>query len=284
VFYSYQYSEGEQFYEAIYMELAKHHQTILAYEMNGEPLIVPHGSPLRLRIETQLGFKMVKWIKSVEFVSDYKNIGKGQGGQSANQRQNLYRSLGDFNIMNKVFNTSNSDTMHEKIKQDPQYLVRYHQKLDETRKLWTVDPIKVIANKINNLPIPDHIIAKMVIGDFGCGRARLAELLNNKVYNFDHHNILGENVIACDMRRTLLKRETLDVVVFSLSLMGQNWTEYIAEAKRCLRKRGMLMIAETTKSLTARLSGLKDEITKNEFEIRSEKQEGDFTFIEAMKL
>jgi hypothetical protein len=46
---------------------------------------------------------------------------------------------------------------------------------------------------------------------------------------------------------------------------------------------GMLMIAETTKSLTARLSGLKDEITKNEFEIRSEKQEGDFTFIEAMK-
>jgi hypothetical protein len=66
--------------------------------------------------------------------------------------------------------------------------------------------------------------------------------------------------------------------------MGQNWTEYIAEAKRCLRKRGMLMIAETTKSLTARLSSLKDEITKHGFEIRSQKQEGNFTFIEAMKL
>jgi ubiquinone/menaquinone biosynthesis C-methylase UbiE len=65
------------------------------------------------------------------------------------------------------------------------------------------------------------------------------------------------------------------ILVFSLSLMGQNWTEYIAEAKRCLRKRGMLMIAETTKSLTARLSGLKDEITK---------AYADFTFIEAMKL
>jgi ubiquinone/menaquinone biosynthesis C-methylase UbiE len=114
--------------------------------------------------------------------------------------------------------------------------------------------------------------------------AKLAELLNNKVYNFDHHNILGENVIACDMKRTPLEKERLDVAVFSLSLMGQNWTEYIAEAKRCLRKRGMLMIAETTKSLTARLSDLKDEITKHGFEIRSEKQEGDFTFIEAMKL
>ena len=57
------------------MELAKHHQTILAYEMNGEPLGVPHGAPLRLRVETQLGFKMVKWISSIEFVSDYKKIG-----------------------------------------------------------------------------------------------------------------------------------------------------------------------------------------------------------------
>ena len=80
VFYSYQYTEGDQFYETISIELAKHPQTILAYEMNGEPLSVPYGSPLRLRVETQLGFKMVKWIQSIEFVSDYKNIGKGQGG------------------------------------------------------------------------------------------------------------------------------------------------------------------------------------------------------------
>ena len=80
VFYSYQYSEGEQFYETIHIDLAKHRQTILAYEMNGEPLSVPYGSPLRLRVETQLGFKMVKWIKSIEFASDYKNIGRGQGG------------------------------------------------------------------------------------------------------------------------------------------------------------------------------------------------------------
>ena len=37
-------------------------------------------TPLRLRIETHLGFKMVKWLKSIEFVPDYKNIGMGQGG------------------------------------------------------------------------------------------------------------------------------------------------------------------------------------------------------------
>jgi len=80
VFYSYQYTNGEQFYETIPLELAKHPQTILAYEMNGEPLDIPHGAPLRLRVETQLGYKMVKWIKSIESVEDYENIGMGQGG------------------------------------------------------------------------------------------------------------------------------------------------------------------------------------------------------------
>ena len=91
VFYSYQYTDGTQFYEAIYIELAKHHQTILAYEMNGEPLSVPYGAPLRLRVETQLGYKMVKWVKSVEFVSDYKNIGMGQGGH---REDHMYYGIG----------------------------------------------------------------------------------------------------------------------------------------------------------------------------------------------
>jgi methionine sulfoxide reductase catalytic subunit len=91
VFYSYQYTDKEQFYEAIQIELAKHPQTILAYEMNGEPLSVPYGSPLRLRVETQLGFKMVKWIQSIEFVSDYKNIGRGQGGH---REDHMYYDIG----------------------------------------------------------------------------------------------------------------------------------------------------------------------------------------------
>jgi ribosomal RNA-processing protein 8 len=185
--------------------------------------------------------------------------------------------------MNQVFNISNSDTIHEKIQKDPQYLVRYHEKMAEKMKTWIVDPVKVIVNKINRLA-PERVINEMVIGDFGCGKARLAELLNkNKVYNFDHHNILNEKIIACDMKKHHLKNK-LDVAVFSLSLMGQNWIEYITEAKRCLVKNGWLFIAETANQLNARLSTLKDEITKQGFEIRSEKREGDFTFIEAMKL
>lgn len=78
-----EYGHGDpsrEFYEVIDLELAKHHQTILAYEMNGKPLPIEHGAPLRLRVETQLGFKMVKWLRSIEFVEQYKTIGEGLGG------------------------------------------------------------------------------------------------------------------------------------------------------------------------------------------------------------
>lgn len=69
-----------QFYEVIDLRLADHAQTILAYEMNDEPLPIKHGAPLRLRVETQVGFKMTKWVNRIEFVAEYDNIGEGTGG------------------------------------------------------------------------------------------------------------------------------------------------------------------------------------------------------------
>jgi sulfoxide reductase catalytic subunit YedY len=70
----------QPFYEVIDMLLATHLQTILAYELNDEPLPLPHGAPLRLRMETQLGYKMVKYFPCIELVADYQAIGEGQGG------------------------------------------------------------------------------------------------------------------------------------------------------------------------------------------------------------
>ena len=37
----------------------------------------PTTAPLRLRNQTQLGFKQVKWIKGLEFVADFADIGGG---------------------------------------------------------------------------------------------------------------------------------------------------------------------------------------------------------------
>ncbi len=59
---------------------ALHPQTILAHEMNGEPLPVAHGAPLRLRVERQLGYKMAKYVMQIEAVASFAEIGGGKGG------------------------------------------------------------------------------------------------------------------------------------------------------------------------------------------------------------
>jgi methionine sulfoxide reductase catalytic subunit len=68
------------YYEVIDLETARAPQVILAYDMNGAPLPVEHGAPLRLRVEHQLGYKMAKWVHRIELVEDFRGIGLGQGG------------------------------------------------------------------------------------------------------------------------------------------------------------------------------------------------------------
>jgi thiosulfate reductase cytochrome b subunit len=72
--------KGVAYYDSLAIKNALHSQTLLAYEMNFAPLGELYGAPLRLRVENQLGFKMVKWIQSIEFVEDVRSIGKGEGG------------------------------------------------------------------------------------------------------------------------------------------------------------------------------------------------------------
>ena len=50
--------------------------------MNFAPLCTLHGAPLRLRVENQLGFKMVKWIRAIEIVASTQQVGRGEGGDN----------------------------------------------------------------------------------------------------------------------------------------------------------------------------------------------------------
>lgn len=75
-----QTEDGERYYESIDLIDARHPQTILAWEMNGEVLPVPHGAPLRLRVERQLGYKQAKYIRRIEAVESFAHIGGGKGG------------------------------------------------------------------------------------------------------------------------------------------------------------------------------------------------------------
>ena len=69
-----------RYYESIDLIDAFHPQTILAHTMNGQPLAVPHGAPIRLRVERQLGYKQAKYVMSVELVDRLDKISGGKGG------------------------------------------------------------------------------------------------------------------------------------------------------------------------------------------------------------
>jgi len=72
--------QGHRYYESIDMVDAFHPQTLLALAMNGQPLTIGHGAPVRLRVERQLGYKHAKYVMGIEAVASLDAIGLGKGG------------------------------------------------------------------------------------------------------------------------------------------------------------------------------------------------------------
>ena len=68
------------YYESVDLDDAYHEQTILAYELNDQPLPVPNGAPVRLRVERQLGYKHAKYVLRIELVESFAKIAGGRGG------------------------------------------------------------------------------------------------------------------------------------------------------------------------------------------------------------
>src|SRR3990167_1623873 len=72
--------DDSRYYESIYLSEAYHAQSILAYDMNDAVLGIPHGAPLRVRLERKLGYKMAKYIVGLQLVASLDGLGGGNGG------------------------------------------------------------------------------------------------------------------------------------------------------------------------------------------------------------
>jgi DMSO/TMAO reductase YedYZ molybdopterin-dependent catalytic subunit len=82
-----------KYYESIALEDAFHPQTILAYDMNDAVLSIPHGAPLRARVERQLGYKMAKYLMGIEAVASFAEIGRGNGGYWPDRGYDWYAGI-----------------------------------------------------------------------------------------------------------------------------------------------------------------------------------------------
>jgi len=76
MFYSYDdWADGLDLLDAL------HPQTILAYGMNGRDLPIPHGAPVRLRVERQMGYKSMKYLQRIVVMNEFDD-----GGMKGNIR------------------------------------------------------------------------------------------------------------------------------------------------------------------------------------------------------
>lgn len=116
-------------------------------------------------------------------------------------------------------------------------------------KSWPENPLDLIINWIKTKP------RNSIIADMGCGEARLAATVLNTVHSFDLVASDPE-VIACDIAHVPLEDQSVDIVVFCLSLMGTNIVDFLKEAHRILKVGGYLKIAEVRSRFEGEKNGM----------------------------
>ena len=90
----------------------------------------------------------------------------------------------------------------------------------------------------------------------GCGDAFLARHLKDlKIHSFDLVKY-NENITVSDIKNVPLENESVDVVVFCLSLMGKNFVEFLSESRRILKPEGILIVCEISSRIVSEKSFL----------------------------
>jgi Hypothetical methyltransferase len=120
----------------------------------------------------------------------------------------------------------------------------------------------------------------LVVGDFGCGECQLTALPNHKVIGFDYVAV-NDTVIEGDMAHTPLENGILGAAVFSLSLMGYNWRDYLVDANRTLKLFGLLFIAESARRWKD--GALEAAVDEAGFVVLQSYQRGDFRYVQAVE-
>jgi len=190
-------------------------------------------------------------------------------------KERLQVKVGDFTTLNNRWSTANSGTVHSRLQDDPAEWYLYHTLYREAREGWSEVPAVRIAEDL-------QARADLRVGDFGAGECLLRDALpDHDVVSLDHV-ALDDGVIACDMASTPLQDGELGTVVFSLSLMGRNWRDYLAEAHRVLQPFGFLFIAEPTRKWED-TTGLEEAVHKAGFELLPTTRRGNFVYLRGIK-
>ncbi|XP_052276965.1 ribosomal RNA-processing protein 8-like [Dreissena polymorpha] len=144
-----------------------------------------------------------------------------------------------FRYLNEQLYSSTGHDAYNLFKQDKDAFHVYHAGFQNQVEKWPTNPVDIIIGIIKAKP------KHLVVADFGCGDAKIAQNVANKVHSFDLV-ALNNHVTVCDIAKIPLGPASVDIGVFCLSLMGTNLSTYLGEANRVLKTGGTMYIAEVT--------------------------------------
>lgn len=213
-----------------------------------------------------------------------------------------------FRELNEDLYTKPSQDSFQQFTENPELFDQYHVGFRKQAKEWPVNPVDVIYKKIVSTWKKEVQGKKskqresVVVADFGCGDAKLAErLLSLKIGSdgqlvnqpskkvkkgkqsddddkssscpFDVHSfdlVSGGNplVTPADMSNVPLSNESIDVGVYCLALMGTNVADFVRESWRVLKFNGVLRVAEVRsrfETASAETSKSSDKPNKGKF-------------------
>jgi superfamily II DNA or RNA helicase len=238
--------------------------------------VVPEGN---LRTPAQAQQDIMDWLTRLEtgkLAEVQRPVIKIplSGEPSEVERRNA--RYGDFTKMNNRWYAASSEATHARLAQTPEEWAHYHTFYRQLRESWPVVPYKEEVRWLSERE-------GLVVGDFGCGEALIAAEVSDRhqIHSFDHVAI-DQRVVACDISQVPLQDNSLDVAIFSLALMGTNFTDYIREARRCLRLDGELHIWEPAKYFDD-LTKFCSQLRKLGFDVMAPETEGAFVRIRALR-
>lgn len=158
------------------------------------------------------------------------------------------RELSELSEYHKRFKTLSSKNLHKEFQEDRELFNDYHEVAEKNWNGFKPEdrPVHMASRLVDK--IHKQVNRSLTITDFGAGVGTLKELINQEhiLTGFDHISV-KDWIIPRDMRDTGLESASQDVCVFSMSLWGSNWEEYLVEASRVLKPNGYCIIINKTR-------------------------------------
>ncbi|KAF8242976.1 hypothetical protein K440DRAFT_89776 [Wilcoxina mikolae CBS 423.85] len=187
-----------------------------------------------------------------------------------------------FRHINETLYTTPSTASLELFTAQPEMYTEYHLGFRQQVSVWPSNPVDTFISSLRSrsqikfskgysralnsaavLPLPrDRDSGICTVADLGCGDAKIAATFNHgkgqkekiKVLSFDLQASTPDVTVA-DIAHLPLEKESVDVVIFCLALMGTNFLEFVEEAHRILKWRGELWVAEIKSRFNRKADG-----------------------------